>query len=667
MYTTQDYIDSLYNDRANIVKNLNEKGVEASADETFTQLAPKILNIGTGGGIYLKNTVEEMEGISSPSENDICLVYSKIQQHPEETSSFTKVIIRHEVSFEEAVTSGGMMEFGMSDFNSRLSVSVGTNYASIMYDNMSTQEYQHYSYQTTDGKTFILQDYAEDIELEFDTPMQNMMEYNATCSEFLWIDKIDFAGLYQYLESAWNYLDIDIKTGAANIFSPNKAYTSEGIVEGTTDPKTMYKIPIYIQADEPTDKNGIWIKPSYDYVSYARGKKVIMFTNEDMGPESNKAVQISTLPQRLRVSYASEGNSLYSDRGVFYHTYYCFGTTADESFSIDLLTGEKSSIPLCDYLQLGGERSVVELCLDKDNNDMYLILHEYRGDYKVYRYDLDTQTYEDKTSFLAMPNPKYSISLSWIHNDEIHFMVQTGGSISTVFTYGYKVFNLTDWSLTQSENLDNSAGFGIAFRWIDETQIEESNGKIKNAYTGATISTPENPDYGSKVWSSTLSKWIAGPDNGVKINSSISIYNDNLENIARYVLNFYNSDGTIVKGMAPDWAVPLEDKVLFIPQDSSQTFGVYAINWADIKEVPTGRFGDSEVITLQISPTTYVPQINWTGWGLDALALDVKNAFINNEQYYEGVVVGANAAKYVYLGDGTNWNLIASNIYTEEA
>lgn len=49
------------------------------------------------------------------------------------------------------------------------------------------------------------------------------------------------------------------------------------------------------------------------------------------------------------------------------------------------------------------------------------------------------------------------------------------------------------------------------------------------------------------------------------------------------------------------------------------------------------------------------------------LALDVKNAFINNEQYYEGVVVGANAAKYVYLGDGTNWNLIASNIYTEEA
>lgn len=605
-----------------------------------------------------------MEGISSPSENDICLVYSKIQQHPEESSQFSKAIIRHEVILDEAITSGNMMEFGTSDFNSRLSVNVGTNYASIMYQDMNTQTYQDYSYSTTDGKTFTLQDYDSDIKLEFSGPMQNMMEYSATCAEFLWIDNISFSGLYQYVDSAWSYLDIDIKTDAANIFLPNKAYTSEGIVEGTTDPKTMYKIPIYIQADEPTDKNGIWIKPSYDYVSYARDKKVIMFTTEDMGPESNKVVQISTLPQLFRSNYANEGNPITASYGVFDHTYYSFGATADESFSIDLLTGEKSPIPLCDYLQLGGERSVRGLCLDKDNNDMYLILHNDYDDYKVYRYDLDTQTYEDKTSFLEMPNPDYSISISWIHNNEIHFNVQTGGNPSAGYTYAYKVFSLTDWSLTQSGDLDRFINFG-SFRWIDETQIEEDDGEIRNAYTGATIFTPENPDHSDKAWSSTLSKWIAGAVNGV--NSSISIYDDNLEDVAWYVLNFYNSDGTIVKGTAPDWAVPLEDKVLFIPRDNSQTFGVYAINWSDIKEVPTGRVNDSDVITLQIAPTTYVPRNNLTSWGIDSLALDVKNAFVNNEQYYEGTVVGTNAAKYVYLGNGTSWNLIASNIYTEEA
>ena len=297
---------------------------------------------------------------------------------------------------------------------------------------------------------------------------------------------------------------------------------------------------------------------------------------------------------------------------------------------------------------------------------MYLILHERHGDYKVYRYDLDTQIYEDKTSFLEMPNPNYSISLSWIHNNEIHFDVQTGGNPSAGYTFAYKVFRLSDWSLTQSGDLDRFINF-FSFRWIDETQVEEDNGKIRNAYTGATIFTPENSDYSDKAWSSTLSKWIAGASEGVGVNSSISIYDDNLENIAMYVLNFYNSDGTIVKGTAPDWAVPLEDKVLFIPRDNSQTLGVYAINWSDIKEVPTGKVNDSDVITLQIAPTTYVPEYDWTGWSIDSLALDVKNAFINNEQYYEDVNVGANAAQYVYLGNGTNWNLIASNIYTEEA
>lgn len=672
MYTTQDYIDSLYNDRANIVKNLNEKGVEVSADETFTQLAPKILNIGTGGGIYLKNTVEEMEGISSPSENDICLVYSKIQQHPEETSSFTKVIIRHEVSFDEAVTSGGMMEFGTSDFNSRLSISVGTNYASIMYDNMSTQEYQHYLYQTTDGKTFILQDYAEDIELEFDTPMQNMMEYNATCSEFLWIDKIDFAGLYQYLENAWNYLDIDIKTAADQIFSPNKAYTSEGIVEGTTDPKTTYKIPIYIQADEPTDKNGIWIKPSYDYVSYARGKKVIMFTNEDVGPESNKAVQISTLPEDIWRNYANEGNIIESNTGIFGHTYYSFGKTADESFTIDLLTGEKTNIPICPYLQnleSNSKRKVAKMCMDEVRNSIYLIAHDdlsyplYNCDYVFYKYNIETQTYEDKTSVLNIGERGYSASISWIHNDEIRMFIEVADRESEC-----RIYSLPDLILQEVVEQKGNQYIGT-FRWIDNETIQNSEGSIFNAYTGEVISEVDG-SYDAKVWISALGQWGVPSDSGMSQSGCIGFYGDDFQSVIRYALNFYLSDGTSAIGSMPTCVIPLEDKMLFVPVKKNGsiefTNNVYAIAYDDIKPVPTLNFNDSEVITLQIAPTSFQEPYNWSDKGLDALALNIKNAFLYNENYYSGTP-GTNAAKYVYLGDGTNWNLIASNIYTEEA
>lgn len=659
MYTTQDYIDSLYNDRANIVKNLNEKGVEASADETFTQLAPKILNIGTGGGIYLKNTVEEMEAIDSPSEGDICLVYTKEQIHPLETSKFTKAIIRHTVTFE--TNEPGMSEFSSEDFNERLSVRVGTNYASVSY--MTRDDYQDYSYDTTDGLTFTLNDYTEDVVLEFNSPLSNMMEYNASSAELLWIDDIDFSGLYEYKEGEWNYLDIDIKTNAANIFSPNKAYTSEGIVEGTTDPKTMYKIPIYIQADEPTDKNGIWIKPSYDDIYIARGKIVIMFTNENVGPNSNKAVQISTIPEGIG-GYANEGNPVGSSSGIFDHTYYSFGKMSDDSFTIDLLTGEKTSIPVCPYLQGGSKRAVTQICMDEVRKAIYLIAHDdlsyplFWCDYVLYKYDIETQTYEDKTSVLNIEDRNYSADISWIHNDEIRMFVEVAGGGSEC-----RIYSLPDLALQEVvEQKGNS--YLSTFRWIDNETIQDKQGDIINAYTGEIISEVGGSIDGNSVWIPALSTWGIQTGSGIGRSGCTGFWGDDFQSVIRYALNFYSSDDTPAVGPWPELVVPLEDKMLFAPTTSGGP--VYAIAYKDIKPVPTLDFNENTVITLQIAPTSFQEPYDWTDKGLDALALNIKNAFLYNENYYNGTP-GTNAAKYVYLGDGTNWNLIASNIYTEEA
>lgn len=670
MYTTQDYIDSLYNDRANIVKNLNEKGVEASADETFTQLAPKILNISTGGGegIYLKNTVEEMEGIENPKENDICLVYTKEQIHPLETSKFAKAIIRHTVTFE--ANEPGMSEFSSEDFNERLSVRVGTNYASVSY--MTRDGHQDYSYDTSDGLTFTLNDYTEDVVLEFNSPLSNMMEYNASSAELLWIDDIDFSGLYEYKEGEWNYLDIDIKTDAANIFSPNKAYTSEGIVEGTTDPKTMYKIPIYIQADEPTDKSGIWIKPSYDYVSYARGKKVIMFTNEDVGPESNKAVQISTLPEDIRRNYANEGNVIEFNAGIFGHTYYSFGKTTDESFTIDLLTGEKTNIPVCPYLQnlqSNSKRKVTQMCMDEVRNAIYLIAHDDLSwpllacDYVLYKYDTETQTYEDKTSVLNIKERGYSANISWIHNNEMRIFVEVADRESEC-----RIYNLPD--LTLKEVIEQKGNKHLStFRWIDNETIQDQSGVVINAYTGEVISEVDG-SYDAKVWIPALEQWGITSGSGMSWSGCVGFYGEDFKSVIRYALNFYLSDGTPAIGSLPTCVIPLEDKILLVPVKKSGsiefTNNVFAIAYEDIKPIPTLDFNENTVITLQMAPTSFQEPYDWTDKGLDALALNIKNAFLYNENYYDGTP-GANAAKYVYLGNGTNWNLIASNIYTEEA
>ena len=44
--STQDYLDQLIEDKHTLVTNINTKGVEASDTETFTELVPKILEIG---------------------------------------------------------------------------------------------------------------------------------------------------------------------------------------------------------------------------------------------------------------------------------------------------------------------------------------------------------------------------------------------------------------------------------------------------------------------------------------------------------------------------------------------------------------------------------------------------------------------------------------------
>ena len=50
MATTAEYLTQLQTDKATLVTNLVAKGVDATNDETFTTLVPKVADISTGGG-----------------------------------------------------------------------------------------------------------------------------------------------------------------------------------------------------------------------------------------------------------------------------------------------------------------------------------------------------------------------------------------------------------------------------------------------------------------------------------------------------------------------------------------------------------------------------------------------------------------------------------------
>ena len=53
-YTTSDYLTQLQADKQALVNNLVEKGVEATNEETFTSLVPKVLDIQSGGSEVTK-------------------------------------------------------------------------------------------------------------------------------------------------------------------------------------------------------------------------------------------------------------------------------------------------------------------------------------------------------------------------------------------------------------------------------------------------------------------------------------------------------------------------------------------------------------------------------------------------------------------------------------
>lgn len=63
MPSTSDYLIQLQTDKTNLVSNLNTMGVEASNSETFTSLAPKVLDIqGSGGTTPTKGfTIDEWD------------------------------------------------------------------------------------------------------------------------------------------------------------------------------------------------------------------------------------------------------------------------------------------------------------------------------------------------------------------------------------------------------------------------------------------------------------------------------------------------------------------------------------------------------------------------------------------------------------------------------
>lgn len=115
MATTTDYLNQLQVDKQALVNNLVEKGVEATVEETFTTLVPKIKDIEVGGGETGNVVINSWDNegyateISIKGLTEIPNYYLYSTTNSNQKDFITKNLIK--VNLEDTVTNIGAYAF----------------------------------------------------------------------------------------------------------------------------------------------------------------------------------------------------------------------------------------------------------------------------------------------------------------------------------------------------------------------------------------------------------------------------------------------------------------------------------------------------------------------------------------------------------------------------
>ena len=276
MYNTTDYLASLNRDRQFLIAKLRQKGVTVSDNAMFTDLVGKIDEIPSGGGgdddgIYLVPSVAEMNAISNPQTDDICVVYGEILTPIQRTPVGTTVKFPSTVTFDTAITSDKSvyLEDMMNMATIRSTLTSTTCVVAISSMSSSTTV----NYTSSDGITYTRTEATETATIPNDNYSQwYATNYDEEASKFILTSSTAFTGIYQYKNSAWSYLDIGITANADSMYINNSAYTSNGIVTGTVNPAEYKKMKITTglsTSSLPTTIDGVYIKlvPEITYLS----------------------------------------------------------------------------------------------------------------------------------------------------------------------------------------------------------------------------------------------------------------------------------------------------------------------------------------------------------------------------------------------------------------
>lgn len=211
-------------------------------------VAAAVEQLGTSGGetvktnIYKVASIEARDAITDMVEGDMCVVHASSMANMQVTDSVTAITFPTTVVLPSAFTDNVWVSLRDADmtFDVMVQLSQTRMRCDIMMD-----DYISISYTSTDGITYTRTDsYAETIEFNSPVSCDYPEEWNDMLGYFLQVGGVEFGGLFEYIEGTWKHSNIGISLNTDNLMPGSKAYTNNGVVEGTffkVEERTDYK------------------------------------------------------------------------------------------------------------------------------------------------------------------------------------------------------------------------------------------------------------------------------------------------------------------------------------------------------------------------------------------------------------------------------------------
>lgn len=200
-------------------------------------VATAVEQLGTSGGetvktnIYKVATIADRDAITDIVEGDMCVVHTSSMANMQATDSVTAITFPATVVLPSAFTGSAWVSLRDADYTSDIMLDLSQT---RMRCDIMGNDYISISYTSTDGITYTRTDSnAETIEFSSPVRCEYQEEWNDTLGYFLQVGGVEFGGLFEYTEGAWDYVNIGSSVSASQIFKSKTAYTSDGMLSGT--------------------------------------------------------------------------------------------------------------------------------------------------------------------------------------------------------------------------------------------------------------------------------------------------------------------------------------------------------------------------------------------------------------------------------------------------